>query len=394
MNKFQLTQLVNALPFIWLFSGYLIISNGQTYLAYFLIAATVFNLIVNNNNKNRIRDRKLFILPVAIYCATLITNYLYTSDFWAVIRSSLYFIPFAITTPVNKKTIGKTLLILPISAIILSYQYWTNGDSRYLDSTGLNPIPLATVMALYLSFAIKEIITESNKNWTKIFFTVAIALLTYTILKTETRGVWLIVFCYLALLSIYFIHKLARRFSFKKTIILLLLPTIYISSIYYEVVSERIGNTQQEIEKISDGDYSTSIGVRLELWVTSIQLLKEKYFIFPAKESEISSYFHDKHINGEITGITLSLSSNAHNQFLNSWVRSGLIGLAATLLLLFYPPWKAVKQHGLKASTLPVMITGVVFICGLTELPLTQIAAYQAFLMSMLASLIMLEKAK
>lgn len=393
MKEKNTIQLINALPFAWLFSGYLLVSNGQTYMAYFLIFATIVNIITSKANPKN-KDKSHIIIAVIVYSIALTANYIYTSDFWPVIRSSLYFIPFAITTPISRKTIEKTLLILPITAIALSYQYWNNGDSRYLDSTGLNPIPLATVMALYLSFSIMKLIKPNKEKWVKLCFFITTPLLTYTILKTETRGVWLIVVCYLLLLSIYFLKILSRRVSFKIIILLLLFPSIYISHAYYEVVSERISNTQQEIKKISSGDYGTSIGVRLELWITSMQILREKCFILPSNEVEINSYFQKKYEDGQITGITLNHSSNAHNQYLNSWLRGGLLGLVATLLLIFYPTWKAVEKYGYKQCILPIMITGVVFVCGLTELPLTQISAYQAFLMSMLASLIMLEKTK
>lgn len=393
MKKYHLIQIINALPFFWLFSGYLLVKNGQTYMAYLLILATIFNLALSKE-RLKIRNQKYLLVSVVIYCIVLIINYLYTSEFWPVIRSSLYFIPFAATTPINKKTIERTLLILPITSIALSYQYFNNGDSRYLDSSGLNPIPLATVIALYLSFAISKLIEVSDEKWTKLYFLTAIPLLTYAILKTETRGVWLVVICYISLLLLYSIRKIANKSSLKRFIIIILIPVIYISYAYYEVASDRIVNTQQEIAQISSGDYNTSIGVRLELWITSIQLLRENHFIFPFNETEISSYFHEKFESGEITEITLKYSSNAHNQYLNSWLRSGIAGFIATLLLIFYPTKKAIAQYGCKASMLPIMITSVIFICGLTELPLTQISAYQAFLMSMLASLTMLDRTK
>ncbi|MGD8117139.1 O-antigen ligase family protein [Vibrio sp. TRT 29B02] len=392
ININQIAQIVNTLPFLWLLSGYLLISNGQTYLAYFLVFATVFNLVSKQRNKSLKLARKSVIGSVALYAFVLLINYLYTEQFWPVIRSTLYFVPFALTTPLKAKSLQRVLLILPITSGALCCLYFMNGDSRFLDSSGLNPIPLGTVMALYLSLTIYAIFEFRKEKLFTIYMTSGLFLIVFPILKNETRGVWLATLSLLVIVGYPFIKSTIRKYSLVIKLILAFISLAISFSFFYNITSERIEKTKNEIASIESGDYSSSIGVRLELWKTSFQLLEKKHFIFPAKEEEIFSYFEEQYKEQKITKTTYFYSSNSHNQYINSWLRSGILGLISTLFLLFFPLWVQVKQYGFDDSKLIIMLSCVISICGLTELPLTQIAAYQAFLMSMLASVILVEQ--
>ncbi|WP_042488173.1 O-antigen ligase family protein [Vibrio diazotrophicus] len=391
MNKLQLTQFVNALPFVWLFSGYLLVSNGQTYLAYFLILATLYNLLTGNIQKEKGRVRKSLILCTMIYIAVFLLNYIYTSNFWFVIRSSLYFLPFALTTPINKKTIVRTIYILPFTALALSVLYLIHSESRYLNNSGLNPIPLATVTALYLAFLLYLFFKEKDWKFNKFILFSGNLFCLYIIIRTESRGVWVAVALMMIVAVLYGIKTALKCKSYKQ-ISGVFVFTIILGVLAASSISQRIDTTLQELTKIEQGLNNTSIGVRLELWRTSYQLIENNNFILPAKETDIHDFFKQKLADKKITKATLDFSPNAHNQYINSWLRSGLIGLFATLFLLIYPSIIVIKEYGFNSSILPLMIVTIILICGLTELPLTQISAYQAFLMSMLGSIIMLEQ--
>lgn len=390
LKSHQVHQLINALPIIWFFSGFLLVSNGQTYMAYFLLFASIYN-VLSKKTSLPLERKKYLLYPLLIYILALTISYLYTRDFWPVIRTSLYFIPYLLTTSLTINTIKNTTLTLPFTAIFIISSYFYLGSERYLDYTGLNPIPLGTTLAFHFCIlSLASTIFKYNRYQNIFIFLGALALIG-SIIKTETRGAWLCLILILPIITTKLIQE--KRTSIRKKSILWAVPILITCiSILYHTMSVRIESTINEFRSISNGHYSTSIGARLELWKTSFEVISNNYYLFPALEEEIHNYFKNKYEENEIVRATYVLSGNAHNQYVNSWLRTGMIGLLSIIILTFYPLWGIIKNYGISNSALISTQTITLLVSGLTELPLTQISAYQAFLMSLLVSYMILEK--
>lgn len=392
LSKYDLGKVLNSLPLIWFFSGFLLIRNGQTYLAYFLVIATIYNIFTGSTNRTPI-EKKYLITPVLIYLTSLFLTYLYTKEMWVVIRSTLYFLPFALTTSLNKNDVKKIIKIIPASAAIIgmSYLYINHyqGVERELSFSGLNPIPLATTLVMYLCvLSLSLLMFDYNKKESLIII-VGVFFLVFSIIMTETRSAWL---CTIAITPIT-IYAYRKHISNGKRIILLSL--ISIVSLYLSFSNEintRVQKTISEVHYIADGNFETSIGVRLQLWKTSLEIIGNSHYIFPTKEEDIKKYFKVKLAKGDITRYTFYHIGNSHNQYLNSWMRSGLLGLISTVVLIIAPPIGIYLSYGFNRSLLIITVCTSVLLSSMTEVPLTQISSYQAYLMTLLICFIIEEK--
>ncbi|WP_295900275.1 O-antigen ligase family protein [uncultured Vibrio sp.] len=370
-------------------------SNGQTYLAYFLVTASIYNIATKQGFRCSFRNKYL-VFPLLAYAIVLALNYLYTKEFWVVIRSTLYFIPFALTTPIHRGSVKKLALSLPLFSITIAFLYmytsYSLGSERGLESSGLNPIPLATVMLFQLSIMISSLIYFKYSKSSKLFIIVGMIFLFFSIIQTETRSAWLCLLVISITFSLVYIYKPNINYSTKRIFCTLLMFILIFFLFTSDSFTNRVNKTKQEIELITSGNYKTSIGIRFELWEHSLGIIKENWYIFPAQEHEIETYFKNKVKEGKANKGTLKHIGNSHNQYINAWLRSGLLGLVATLGIIIIPVYEVTKKYGYKNGILTISIGSVVFVSGLTEVPLIQIAAYQAFLMSMLISFIIVDK--
>lgn len=93
---------------------------------------------------------------------------------------------------------------------------------------------------------------------------------------------------------------------------------------------------RQDIARYQKGDTETSIGLRLEFYKNSLQLIKHSPWIGYGTGAFPQAY-------RELTGFTAGerAAVNPHNDYLGVMVELGLLGLIALLALLFAALWQA-----------------------------------------------------
>ncbi|EKO3418136.1 O-antigen ligase family protein [Vibrio fluvialis] len=250
------------------------------------------------------------------------------------------------------------------------------GTSRWAGV--INPIPYASIAGLLALLSIHAALSTKNTK-TKLLFGGFSILPVISLALTESRGVWLAFACALLVL---FLNKF--RFTFKKFILLLLLSSVA-SMLSGSFIKQRIEQTRYEFEQIQEGNMNTSIGLRLQMWQAAVKLAEGNWLLglgnehfekleLLYKQRKISKTLYDYH------------PPHYHNQFIDSVVKSGLIGLAFLLLLLILPLY--LVRHTIKnTKNIVTAVVALYVVMGLTDAPFYNGQTFVLYVLTMLVLL-------
>ncbi|MFL9628055.1 O-antigen ligase family protein [Aeromonas jandaei] len=227
----------------------------------------------------------------------------------------------------------------------------------------VNEIPFATYVAITLIISVNTYNIYQNRL-IKFIYLISMLGSIYAIVMSEVRGVWL------ALMSVgicYLLSKIAQL-AVKKLISIsfLLIIAVFTS---FTAIEERVKQTEVEFQEITNGNYDTSIGLRLQLWGAAIDIIKT-HPLSGLGTIEYKSKMEEQYQNGLITSKALSFKdSHFHNQFLDSYVRYGILGLVLAVLIFISPVYILnVMERGIKLSFIGIAI--LLIVAGLTDVPL------------------------
>lgn len=206
--------------------------------------------------------------------------------------------------------------------------------SHYRIGIGHNPIVLATLLLVYIVVLI-EAIFEKNHYLIKIVAGILVFGMIYLIVNTGVRGAYLTLLC----LTCIYLCRLVLQFN-AKTRLYSLLTFILISGLVLffaaqsPSVEKRYERTLVELQHISQGDFTTSIGLRLNAWHVASAMIKEKpLFGYGEARAEIIEASHEISEQYDIEMNSVATLSHIHSQFLQIWVEYGIFGLACLLFV-------------------------------------------------------------
>lgn len=186
----------------------------------------------------------------------------------------------------------------------------------------------------------------------KYMFLIASVLSIVGVAGSGLRGVMLgIFFSFFIILIVGFIFK---KISFQKILkITLIFLCLFIATVYIvfkELPSKRMEYTKTEINAISGGDYTTSIGQRLVMYKEALAIFSLSPLVGMSAKSQLDNAEQISKISGFDKAIKEAqkgepLWGKKHNDVLTIMAKRGLIGLLCllffyfTLINIFY------KQH-------------------------------------------------
>lgn len=251
------------------------------------------------------------------------------------------------------------------------------GTSRWAGV--INPIPYASIAGLLALLSIHAALSTKNTK-TKLFFGGFSILPVISLVLTESRGVWLAFACALLVL---FLNKF--RFTFKRVALLLILLSSVVFMLSGSFIDQRIEQTRYEFEQIQKGNMNTSTGLRLQMWQAAVKLADGNWLLglgnehfekleLLYKQRKISKTLYDYH------------PPHYHNQFIDSVVKSGLIGLAFLLLLLILPLY--LVRHTIKnTKNIVTAVVALYVVMGLTDAPFYNGQTFVLYVLTMLVLL-------
>ncbi len=387
INKESLSTVLILLPCIFVFSFIILRENASKTLVSLIVISLVatvaryrqdLKIIIVENSRN-----PYHFLIWALTLFTLLLNHLYGvsgKEIRVLLSISIFalYFPFKIIKPHSYQLI---LLVGCIIIFINSLYY-----NIYLDTLRwageVNPIPYASVAAVLTILSVNVAINTHNLN-KKVVFIIAAALACASLILTETRGVWLATLCGLLIIGVGFAKLLN-----KQALIALLVLAVPIAFLSSDFIIKRYHYTKYEMQKIEQGDFNSSFGLRMQMWQATPKLIEDNFLLGLGKQhtEKLESLYKQGIVSKYLYRFN---PPHYHNQFIDSVVRSGIIGLFFLLLLLFLPLY--LIRHKDRATKILVGAVVVFYsIAGLTDAPFYN---SEPFILYLFVILIQLNKA-
>lgn len=370
MLKDKFAFLLIILPFTWMVSGQFIFENGDKILVIITLIALVTILLKYGLTpvRSNIKNNYYIYLIITLSFTSIIYNYYYHS-YIINIRSALCFILYFSFVPLNvisNRVITYSTLIGSIGATSLAF--WQK-NILHLDRAAwqLNAIPYATCCLILMIAAIILCIIYKEKKEILAISILSAVISFYAITLTETRGVLVAVFSiFLCLLIYIFTTKIPVKI--KITVITILISITVLG--VYSTKDRLIHDTIQGFSQYEQGNDLSNTASRLAMWKAALLLIPQK----PIEgfgdnfEPAITKLYQEKKISSQLYNLKLQ---HFHNQFIDTTVKHGIIGLVLLLLLLLFPFYILQKKQYSKENTLAIFLLTIgIVVSGLTDVPL------------------------
>ncbi|WP_058050462.1 O-antigen ligase family protein [Janthinobacterium sp. Ant5-2-1] len=192
---------------------------------------------------------------------------------------------------------------------------------------------------------------------------------------SSSRGGWVVLPICLLIIAVHHAKHYGKRYRIAMfTLLLAIVAVAY--AMPSSLVYQRAIIAVAELEKFeSNGDAATSVGQRLEMWRTALEMSKQNLWLGMGRTGYLAQK-QELVAEGKMSS-AISAYTNAHNDYLDALVKRGIIGLLALLALFIVP--LTLFGHALRHSTAaarPYALAGVILctcypVFGLTTSSLT-----------------------
>lgn len=285
------------------------------------------------------------------------------------------------------------------SVIAVFFYFVGLGIGRFIDSGNINSAVgynfdtrHHAYTSLYIDTAIAFVYVELSsqwqrlKRWLRIALIVSVPLMMLYIMIVNSRA-GILVMCMVAVICV--VHLAFFKRKWKQAIIVALLFSGFTlaMSMYLPNHANRLVDTT---ENVSDDEGETD--ARIEITKSALSLAFER----PITGYGAGSYRADLVEQFEIDGFSTGTSSgyNAHNQYVETVLAVGIIGLVLLMAFLLVPLWRAWRGHRYLLPAL--LLTGIVCANMLFESMLERQMGllFIGYFVSLMALLINLEENK
>ncbi|MCF3099824.1 O-antigen ligase domain-containing protein, partial [Aeromonas australiensis] len=299
----------------------------------------------------------------------------------ALVRITLFLTAFVFFVP-------KTALIKSYAIYGVIAGGWVVGSLAIVEASkgvvrveGYTNAILFAQGALVIFILNLHVLFNENTAATKKFITIIGAGLSLiAIYLSQSRGVWLSLVVVTAVYLFLNMDLLVKN-------IRLILPGVIILFVAFSynsrILIQRVDDVKYDFIKMEQGNYQTSIGLRLVIWKSAWLGFLEYPFIGVGKDG-IDGLKKQQVSEHKVNPILLVGDSglgmpHAHNQYLNQLVMRGLVGFIPMMILLASPIFMR-EQFGL----LGIYLSSAYLVSGLTDVPLEQKETLYIFLFSLL----------
>ncbi|EJL6986124.1 O-antigen ligase family protein, partial [Vibrio cholerae] len=235
--------------------------------------------------------------------------------------ASLAYLIFVPWKNINPKVV---YYIIAIAAIVcgLNAFYERYVLNIYRVGISTNPIPYA----LYVSFLVLScvyLLLISQSKTLKLLASIGGLLSLSAIIMTDVRGVILFLPVAIIYLVITTIKPIWKYYIASILSIILLLGVFY--TIFQPEINARIVQTQNEIALIKQGNLTSSIGIRLDLWMHGVDIIAQNP-LFGVGDSGLQDSI------SQMTNPGAAIQPHLHNQYLDLLARYGIVGTLVIFL--------------------------------------------------------------
>ncbi|MEM7561749.1 MAG: O-antigen ligase family protein [Pseudomonadota bacterium] len=314
-------------------------------VCYFLLAVVALWMMVRFPARLG-RDEKLYIYPILFFFSSALMSYLLNDspkrgpqilvETFSLLMLSIPLVIFYGRFPPRQIATSTMFVCCVFAATLVSvYDLWSTPHLRAGGSTG-QAILFSTIV-LGATVVVAACLHQYLKKpyWQFICLCLLIGCGIFTLILTGSRGSW-IALPVIAMLFVLFYFRTTVWYKKWAGILLISVVTPIIS---YQVpyVKQRVDfAVDQTSEIFVDGSGQerklTSIGIRVALWRAAFEIFQNNPVLGVGPGSYrmvMKKYVADNNVEWQLQNY-----KHAHNQFLNTLMTKGLVGLIALLVML------------------------------------------------------------
>jgi len=331
----------------------LLISFQERLIPMALVAFLVLNLfsVSWSDRKFYFQKRKRFILAfIAFYLASLV-GMLYTYNvseglFDLEVKMSILFVPvfFLTSNIINKYTVFGLLktyilgvsLSLLVQFVLAGFNFQATGNTDVFFYRLLSFFHHPTYFSMYTNFAIASLLVlifhYRDRPQFRHFALLVFLVVGIYQLSSRTGMLTLVI-----LLLYAFVYIIFPQLKWKKMLYALFAAVLISAAILYPV--SKYTNAVRSVDVTTN---KSSSGVRLAMWKSALPLIKDNPF-FGVGTGDVNRELQHQFAKDRIIRAVRD-NLNAHNQFLQTQVGLGLMGVILLLAALAYPLWVSIKK--------------------------------------------------
>lgn len=338
-------KFTNILIFIF-FISLLSFKKGYSYVPLALggigLIYTIFQKYIYNDSILVSQEKKIFTYTIFFYFITVVASIIVHQDSLRELDNPiklLLLIPAILLLsryPIHFKTL---LYSIPTGAAIAGsiaiYQKFYLGHGRtFISYMSIQAGDIAITLA-FLSLAVSLYLYQQKESAYSIVLCVVASLLGFTASGlSNARGGWIAL--PVILTCIVFYNKSINKKFLLGVFFSLFTIIVILYSIPKTSIADKIGHIRtQTTLYLEKNKVNTSVGARLEMWKSAILGIKEKPLLGWGKKG----YMELKKEQARQRTISPSILSfnDAHNQYIDVWVKRGLFGVLGLLSLFIIP---------------------------------------------------------
>lgn len=345
IEKSQIILIINLLVAAF-FVTVLTFKKGYSYVPMTLgIIATLTFLFYRFKLKMKWKfdkEEKYFIFALIAYFLTFVMSAIFNGDGFREIDNPsriLLLIPlifFFRRYPIKKSTVFHAIPIGALVAGLLAiYQKFVLNLPKPFPGTMHIQAGNISILLGLMTIAIAFYWFSQKQNRFGLLYILCAAFGLLASILTGARGGW-IAFPLCFLLILVFNFKYIRK---QVIYIIMLLLTLPLALFIYKPefgIQQRLNEAETDITRyIEEKDKTTSLGARFDMWENAIIAISEK----PILGHGSSGYeeFKQKQVATQQMAETTLKFNSLHNQYLEAFVKRGVIGFIALVAILFIP---------------------------------------------------------
>ncbi|WP_105897322.1 O-antigen ligase family protein, partial [Haemophilus influenzae] len=344
----HLTFTINLLVSLF-FLTVLIVPKGYNYAPIILSAIGLIYFIPLKKKLSFSSEDKKLIFSFLFYFSTFLLSIIINKDGIREIDNPsrlLLFIPLLLlfkNFPIKRKTI---LYAIPSSALITGcvalFQKFVLGYEKPFPEImhiqmGNIAISLATfTLVITLHFFIKK------QYKSTLFGFVAIILAIMTSALSGARGGWIGLPVVIGIILFLYKEDINKKLIITLVTVITIGLTALIANPKFGIEKRYNAAKSDIVSYLEKNNRNTSLGARFDMWENALIAIKEVP-IFGHGSNGYEEFRHKQVKSKQMAKTTLHFGS-LHNQYLESWVKRGLVGFIALILIILTPIFFFIKN--------------------------------------------------
>lgn len=360
LNIQRLFKFLILLPYFYLFTALAIIDKSDKKMVIGALIAILASVIYYRWESIKSNRKNPALLVVAAMTLYVVGKDIFMDSSPSMLRVYLTTSLLMLFFPYQLLTTRLFIWLSFVGSIVLFSNTLYYGQLTIRNTGLLNAIPYATICAALATLGLFLFLHTRN-----ILSLMTFILATTCVVLSQTRGLWLALLCSMVILAIFYLKNNKQN---RKILLISAVVIVAASVLMKDTIYKRVENTQVEFSRIASGDYSSSIGLRFQMWDAALKIAQHNLWF--GVGSEHKQILQELVQQGELRpSIGKFHPDHYHNQFFENLAKMGIVGLVLTLMLFIVPAMHALKHRQQPGSGLLLALVCLYFVACLTDVP-------------------------